>query len=216
MAEATGGVRSSLRHPGLYSWLQRLLGADAVRRHLVQEYLHPVEGERILDLGCGPGDLLLALPATVTYVGVDLSERYIEAARRGLGAQGRFEVMDARSVSRGALGEFDAVVSVGLLHHLDDASVILMFQGVGELVGSTGRFLSLDPGFADGQPRGARWLMKRDRGANIRSAAEYEELAGTGFQEVRRSVHHDLARVPYTHVVIEAWQPRRGDQSSSA
>lgn len=209
MAEAKNGIRRSLSHPALYSALQRLLGADAVRQTLVLDYLTPVEGERILDLGCGPGDLLLSLPATAEYVGVDRSQAYVEAARRRFPGRGQFAVMDARAVSAEALGDFDAVVSIGLLHHLDDPDVIRMLEAAGEVLDPGGRFLSLDPGYADAQARSARWLMKRDRGRNIRSATEYERLVGNCFDQVTVSVRHDLARVPYTHVVVEGRRPRR-------
>jgi SAM-dependent methyltransferase len=215
MAEAKTGIRRTLAHPALYSGVQWLLGADAVRKTFVIEYLKPVEGERMLDLGCGPGELLLSLPATAEYVGVDLSPAYIEAARRRFSGRGRFAVMDARAITPDALGHFDAVASVGLLHHLDDPDVVRMLEAVGEVLGADGRFLSLDPGFADGQARSARWLMGRDRGRNIRSLGGYERLVGECFEQVTGWVRHDLARVPYTHVVVEGRRPRRSDQSSS-
>jgi SAM-dependent methyltransferase len=215
MGETTTGFRGALARPGLYSGLQRLLGAEEVRKTLLSTYLKPVEGERLLDLGCGPGDLLAHLPATIEYVGVDLSPAYIEAARTRFGERGRFVAQDARTISGDDLGRFDVVVSIGLLHHLDDPDVIRMLGAAHEVLRLGGRFLSLDPAWADGQPRSARWLMKRDRGGNIRSPDGYRRLVGRCFDPVTVSVHHDLARVPYTHAVIEGRAPGAAAQSSS-
>jgi hypothetical protein len=50
----------------------------------------------------------------------------------------------------------------------------------------------------------ARWLIGRDRGAHVRGADAYAELARASFGSVRVSTRDDLLRVPYTHAVLEA------------
>jgi cyclopropane fatty-acyl-phospholipid synthase-like methyltransferase len=78
---------------------------------------------RVLDAGCGTGEhVLLATAHGADAVGVDLSPRAIEharrkAAERGLSAQ--FEVADALTL--GQLGwMFDTVIDSGLFHVFDD------------------------------------------------------------------------------------------------
>jgi SAM-dependent methyltransferase len=69
-------------------------------------------GERVLDVGCGPGRHALALARSgIDVVGVDLSEDFITLARDVAEADGlpaRFEVGDVRELVYD--GEFDAVV----------------------------------------------------------------------------------------------------------
>jgi SAM-dependent methyltransferase len=69
-------------------------------------------GERVLDVGCGPGRHALALARRgIEVVGVDLSEDFIALARDAAAADGlpaRFEVGDVRELAYAA--EFDAVV----------------------------------------------------------------------------------------------------------
>src|SRR2546430_3044797 len=69
-------------------------------------------GERVLDVGCGPGRHALAFARRgIDVVGVDLSDDFITLARDAAGAEGlpvRFEVGDVREVAYDA--EFDAVV----------------------------------------------------------------------------------------------------------
>jgi cyclopropane fatty-acyl-phospholipid synthase-like methyltransferase len=79
---------------------------------------------RVLDAGCGSGEqALLAAARGADAVGVDVSPRAIEQARRKADERGltvRFEVADALSL--GELGlTFDTVIDSGLFHVFDDA-----------------------------------------------------------------------------------------------
>src|SRR5436309_15962 len=69
-------------------------------------------GERVLDVGCGPGRHALALARRgIDVVGVDLSEDFIALARDAAAAEGlsaSFEAGDVRELAHD--GEFDAVV----------------------------------------------------------------------------------------------------------
>jgi cyclopropane fatty-acyl-phospholipid synthase-like methyltransferase len=80
---------------------------------------------RVLDAGCGSGEhALLAAARGADAVGVDISPRAIERARRKAAERGltaRFEAADALSL--GQLGlTFDTVVDCGLFHVFDDDS----------------------------------------------------------------------------------------------
>src|SRR4051812_36766460 len=106
-----------LTHPLLFNALGNLLGADACRRQMVREYLPSVTGKRILDIGCGTGELLRYLPGA-EYVGIDLSEPYILHARKRHGSRGQFICGDALSAA--IPGSFDIAIAWGILHHLGD------------------------------------------------------------------------------------------------
>jgi cyclopropane fatty-acyl-phospholipid synthase-like methyltransferase len=78
---------------------------------------------RLLDVGCGTGDLALhAADLGIRVLGVDVAPRAVErardkAARRGLAA--RFEVHDALALA--SLREtFDAAVDCGTFHTMND------------------------------------------------------------------------------------------------
>jgi SAM-dependent methyltransferase len=78
------------------------------------------EGSRVLDLGCGGGGpATRALAARHDVLGVDISERQLERARR-LVPEARFLRADATEVAFEP-ASFDAVVSLFLLGHVPRA-----------------------------------------------------------------------------------------------
>jgi 2-polyprenyl-3-methyl-5-hydroxy-6-metoxy-1,4-benzoquinol methylase len=79
-------------------------------------------GTRVLDVGCGNGHLAgHLLPLGCQVVGIDLSDRGIEIARRTF-RQARFERLAAVDNLLDVLGEepFDLVVSTEVVEHLYD------------------------------------------------------------------------------------------------
>ena len=89
------------------------LGQDLVR------LLDPQPGERILDLGCGTGDLLQRIAAAgAVALGLDRSPAMIAEARRKH-PRLSFEVADASEYQMEA--PFDAVFSNAALHWMRDA-----------------------------------------------------------------------------------------------
>jgi SAM-dependent methyltransferase len=68
-------------------------------------------GDRVLDVGCGPGRHAHALGRRgIEVVGVDISQRFVDIAREGAPPGVTFERQDARDLTWDA--EFDAVISL--------------------------------------------------------------------------------------------------------
>jgi ubiquinone/menaquinone biosynthesis C-methylase UbiE len=74
----------------LYVALQRLMGTDKECRSFVETYIKPSPGNSVLDVGCGPAELLRYMPDDLTYVGFDPNPAYIERARMTFGDRGTF------------------------------------------------------------------------------------------------------------------------------
>ena len=104
-------------------WIDRAIG-DFTRGHEMHEFYDP-RGKNALDYGCGDGGLSVRLleQGASRVTGIDISAVLVEEARRRTAAAGfadrtRFVVADAHETEFSD-GEFDLVVGIAILHHLD-------------------------------------------------------------------------------------------------
>jgi SAM-dependent methyltransferase len=196
----SSGIRALLARPRLYELWSQIVGGEHGRSTLVREHVCPDPGARVLDLGCGPGELVRYL-GDVEYVGVDVNPDYIARAKRIHSGRAEFRIGDATDLDTD-FREFDVVVAFGVLHHLDDAGADKLFQGAAEALKERGRLVTVDPTLTPTQSRAARLVIVADRGRYVRTPDEYVRLAAPRF-EVETVVRSDLLRIPYTHCVLE-------------
>ena len=195
------GVRGILSSPSVYELWSSLVGGEQGRSAIVHEHVRPGPGARVLDLGCGPGELAGLLQNT-RYVGVDISEQYIARARHEYGERAEFRIGDATRLDKD-LRDFDVVLAFGVLHHLDDEQALRLLEAAKAALARGGRFVSVDPALALDAGVIARLLVSWDRGDHVRAPAEYTRLAETAFDSVQCDVRRDLLRIPYSHCVLE-------------
>lgn len=60
-----------LSNPYLYSATMRFLSNDKSNQMFIDTYVRPKSGDKLLDIGCGPADILNFLP-DVEYYGFDI------------------------------------------------------------------------------------------------------------------------------------------------
>lgn len=203
MSQVTHGIRSILSHPYFYDLTQKILGAGRSRQKLVRDYIRPKDGDQLLDIGCGTAELLPYLPRGLHYVGFDLSQPYIDAARRRYGDRGRFECMDVAHFEDPSIQGADIVLAIGILHHLDDDLAEALISTAHDKLKPGGRLITIDGTLTHTQSKAARSLILRDRGQNIRPPAGYRTIAERRFDHVQMTVREDMLFVPYTHCILE-------------
>jgi demethylmenaquinone methyltransferase/2-methoxy-6-polyprenyl-1,4-benzoquinol methylase/phosphoethanolamine N-methyltransferase len=131
------------------SWLMSFGQAPAIRRKtLAVAKLQP--GERVLDVGCGPGSLSIPAAEKVgpagSVAGIDASPEMIAVARgkarkKGLDLDFRVAPVEALPF---ADGEFDVVLSSFMLHHLPEDVREAGFAEVYRALKPGGRFVAVD------------------------------------------------------------------------
>lgn len=197
-----GKLSSFFKHPSAYQLFQGLVGGDAAWKTYLAEYVKPLPGEKVLDIGCGPADILNVLPA-VNYTGLDISPEYISSARARFGSKGRFYCADVgQATVEQEQGTFDLVMAVGVLHHLDDAQATKLFELAHRALRPSGRLVTYDGCYVPKQSPVARWLLANDRGKHVRSRDEYLRLASAHFSKIEPEIRNDLLRLPYTHLIM--------------
>lgn len=203
MSQTTSGLRAALSLPSVYDFVQNLVGARRARRELSAHYLRPQPECLMVDVGCGTGEMLEALPADIRYVGFDLSQRYIDSARARYGDRARFECLDVAQAGSLDIHNIDLALAFGLLHHLDDHEVCGLLRTLKRLLKPGGRVVTIDPTLTPGQHPIAAFVARRDRGRNVRSPEAYRALACAVFDQVESEVRHDLLRIPYSHCILQ-------------
>jgi cyclopropane-fatty-acyl-phospholipid synthase len=104
-------------------------------------------GERMLDLGCGWGGLILhaARNYGVQATGITLSKQQLMLAQQriaeaGLASQCQVTLMDYRDARQ--LGEFDKIASVGMVEHVGESQLPEYFRNAFAMLKPGGAFLS--------------------------------------------------------------------------
>lgn len=118
------------------------------------------EGERLLDIGCGWGGLIVhaARRHRVHAIGITLSRQQLELARQqvkeaGLSSHCQVELMDYREANQ--LGEFNKLVSVGMVEHVGESALPEYFRCAFRLLKPGGLFLNHGIGRAGNRPKSA-------------------------------------------------------------
>jgi demethylmenaquinone methyltransferase/2-methoxy-6-polyprenyl-1,4-benzoquinol methylase/phosphoethanolamine N-methyltransferase len=147
----------------------QLLGQTGALRALPLDLAALRPGERVLDIGCGPGELTLAawrrVGPTGAVAGIDASPEMIAEARRkarriGRGVEFRVEPVEALSFPAGS---FDVVLSSLMMHHLPGDLKGRALAEVGRVLRPGGRIVIVDLQPTDKMPRlwEPGWLVAR-------------------------------------------------------
>ena len=115
-------------------------------------------GERLLDIGCGWGGLILhaARNYGVHAVGITLSQQQLALARQriaeaGLSSRCEVKLLDYRDAEQ--LGTFDKVVSIGMIEHVGENRLPEYFSAAFRLLNPGGVFLNHGIGRAGNRPK---------------------------------------------------------------
>jgi SAM-dependent methyltransferase len=135
---------------------------------------------RVLDVGCGPGTSTPHF-ARSEYLGVDLSEKYVEFARNRFGRD--FVAADVTQCTFGGAGRFDFILCNSLFHHLDTPGVTRVLDHLATLLTDDGHVHVLDLVLPE-RPSIGRMLARLDRGEWPRPLEEWRELFTRRFEPV--------------------------------
>ena len=197
------GLRPVLNQAGVYAAVQSLLLRRGARMRYVREFVRPFPGCRILDIGCGPAEILAYLPYTIgEYVGFDMNLDYIATAQRRWGHRGKFYCQKVDAATLAETDSYDIVLANGILHHLGDKEAAYLFDLAQRALRRGGWLVTYDNVYIENQHWLARWLIEHDRGRAVRTREGYEALARRCFSRVDSTILHDTLRVPYTILIM--------------
>ena len=177
----------------LYDPMVRLLGGDAARATLLEQAaVRP--GQRVLDIGCGTGSLLVQIKRkypNVEVVGLDPDPRALARARR----KGQRSALSFH-LDQGfadelpyADGTFDRVFSSFMFHHLEDLSKVRTLREVRRILKPGARLHLMDFAKTESVSTGrtiARWIHSGPRLKDNSDERILSLMCEAGFPEPRR------------------------------
>ena len=193
-----------------YQLFQDIIGGTRARQWTIEKFVTLKPRDKLLDVGCGPGDLLRFLPRDgFEYVGIDISEDYLEKAKRNHGHRAQFLLCDCGNFPADMqLERFDWVLCMGLLHHLDDSQCASLFNNIKSVLAQGGKVICLEPTLFPQQSPLSRFVMLRDRGKFIRTRGEWMSLYQGHFENVELIHLAGAFRIPYEIVATVLTSPK--------
>jgi SAM-dependent methyltransferase len=198
----------------LYVALQKGIGADRLRYRCIDR-LELKPGQAVLDIGCGPAYYLDRLPE-VRYYGFDTDAGYIAWAQKRWAGRGTFQCAIFGDEHVAELPRFDAIMLLGLIHHLSDDDTRNLLRLATLALAPGGHVVSVDTVFEPTQGRVSRWMSENDRGEYVRTPEQFNALAGEYFGEVEGEVVNDATRVPASYWLMRMGAPLEAGQPQSS
>jgi SAM-dependent methyltransferase len=208
-------VKDLLSNVPLYLGLQRLVGADLLRYRCIEE-LSITPGDVVIDIGCGPAYYFDRLPQPITYHGFDTDEGYVAWATKRWGSRGTFHQGIFDDAAAASLPKPNAVMLLGLLHHLSDQESRALLALSSRILAPGGRVVSVDTCFEPNQGRLSRWMSENDRGEYVREPQGFADLANVEFGDVTGEVVSAQRRIPGAYWLMRMRSPRLKEPETPA
>lgn len=187
--------------PLIYSFIQFLLRKSDTNYRLFSEYIQLEKETLVLDCGCGPGTHRKFMKSE-DYIGIDINKKHILSAKNRF-VKDQFIHEDLLNIEKIDLTKnIDAVVMIGILHHLDNDICKNLFINLHKKIADEGKIYTLDPVYLDNQSRISKYLVSKDKGNYVRTPESYKNLVGSKFK-IEVSIISDFLRVPYDHYFMK-------------
>jgi len=184
-----------LKYPKIYRFFQSVLSNkkdhfyEILSNYLKKNY----PNHSIVDIGCGDAEIASYFDRKTKYVGIDISEKYIDSARKKFP---HFKFFNHDITKINSLSFTNCVfLLVGVIHHIDDENSKNLINQLKSIDGSV--IICSDPVKIKKQHPIASVLIKLDRGNFIRTKSEYEKI----FVDFKFFMRNDLLKLPYNHII---------------
>jgi len=175
------------------------MSGTSFRRKIARKYIKR-KNVKILDIGCGPAEILDSL-STEKYYGYDINRNYIDHAKQKYAGRGNFYCKKFTKKEIKKLPMFDHVLLFGILHHLNDNEIKNLITLIKKVVKKGGSIITEDPILIKKQNLIARYIINKDRGNNVRNKKEYLKIFKKYFKRINNKIYHQKF-IPYTWFVM--------------
>ena len=198
MSQKTKGIYKIFSNTYFYLFVQKIMSATSFRGKVIKKIINK-KNVKVLDIGCGPAEILEYLPK-IKYFGYDINNDYISYAKKKFGDKGQFYCKKFTVNELKKIPKFDYVILFGLLHHLEEIEIKKLLINIKKALKKNGKLITLDNVFIENQNLIAKFLIKMDRGQNVRTKKEYIRILYKSFKKIKSQIIHQTF-IPYTWFV---------------
>lgn len=160
-----------LSRPTIFNQIRKLIAGDqANTKNFVRKYLIKYKIKSVLDVGCGTGDFIEAVPDNMSYLGIDINKEFISFAKSHYkDRKSLFLVQDVIEEQFSLDQKFDATILISMLHHFSDKDleeILLKIKKITRKVIIIADIIPNPPGLL------RKFMVKMDQGNYIRDKAE--------------------------------------------
>jgi len=200
MSQKNKGIYNLLSNTFFYSLVQRVFSGTSFREKIVRKYITK-KNVKVLDVGCGPAEILSTLP-NIQYYGFDINPIFINSAKKRYENKGKFFCKKFTRTDIKNLPKFDHVLLLGILHHLNDKEINILISNIKKVLKKKGNIIALDNIFINNQNFIAKLLIQMDKGNNVRTKKGYLDILKNHFKKINSKIYHQKF-IPYTWFVTK-------------
>ena len=198
MSQRKNQIYNLINNPLIYKIIQGVMSGTSFRNSIIKKNITK-SNLKILDIGCGPAQIIEHLPQC-DYYGYDIDQRSIQYAKKKYYQKNfHFYCKKFNKTELKKLPKFDFIIFFGILHHLSNKEVYEILKLCKKIMKKNSKLLTEDPIFLENQNPIAKFLIKKDRGLNVRKKREYLALLKNHFKKIKNKVTHQYF-IPYTWI----------------
>jgi len=196
MSQRINQIYNFINSPLVYRIIQYIMSGTSFRNSIIKKNIKK-SNLKILDIGCGPAQILEQIPRC-DYYGYDIDQRSIQYAKKKYRQKNyHFYCKKFNKTEIKKLPKFDFVIFFGILHHLSNKEADKMLTLCKRIMKKNSKLLTEDPILLEKQNIIAKFLIEKDRGINVRQKKEYINLLKKHFKKIKNKVTHQFF-IPYT------------------
>ena len=196
MTQRKNQIYNFINNPLIYKIIQYVMSGTSFRNSIIKKNIRK-SNLKILDIGCGPAQILEHIPKC-DYYGYDIDQRSIQYAKKKYRQKNyHFYCKKFNKTEIKKLPKFDFVIFFGILHHLSNKEADKMLTLCKRTMKKNSKLLTEDPILLEKQNIIAKFLIEKDRGINVRQKKEYINLLKKHFKKIKNKVTHQFF-IPYT------------------
>lgn len=187
----------------IYIFLQKVMSSTYVRKNFVKGYVK--KNYNVLDVGSGLSTILEGLPE-INYYGFDIDIDNIKYAKKKFpDKKNHFYCKKFTIKEITKLPGIDCALLLGIIHHLNDKEFIELIYLIKKILKKNGKVLILDNVITKNQNMISNFLIKSDKGNNIRNLNQYKLILNKFFPKIKYKISHQKF-IPYTWLKIVCYK----------